>query len=136
MISKEFDGGAVIFHPVDPVLTLKVLTGAAQALAGIAGPSCFDNFVGRRMHGMFRRAGFTAVSTRSYVIQKVQPLSSATKRYISSNASWYGRTAAPYLSDDERIRWASAFDPASDGCVLDRGDFYFAMVETVTEGTV
>ena len=136
VISKEFDGGAVIFHPVDPTLTLKVLTGTAQALAARTGRDRFDNFVGRKMHGMFVRAGFTAVSTRSYAIQKAPPLSRATKRYIRSNADWYGRTAAPYLSDDEQRQWANAFDPASDDCILDRDDFYFGMVETVTEGTV
>ncbi|HEX2273668.1 MAG TPA: methyltransferase domain-containing protein [Acidimicrobiales bacterium] len=136
VISKEFDGGAVIFHPIDPTLTLKVLTGAAQALAGDVGPSRFDNFVGRKMHGIFLRAGFTAVSTRSYAIQKLAPLAPATKRYIRSNAEWYGRMARPYLSGDEQFRWANAFDPASDACVLDRPDYYFSMIETVTEGTV
>jgi ubiquinone/menaquinone biosynthesis C-methylase UbiE len=135
VISKEFDGGAVIFHPVDPTLTLKVLTGAAQALADDAGASSFDNFVGRKMHGMFLRAGFTAVSTRSYAIQKLAPLSPATKRYLRSNAEWYGRMAVSYLSDDEQCRWADAFDPSSDACILDRPDFYFSMIETVTEGT-
>lgn len=136
VISKEFDGGAVIFHPVDATLTLKVLTATAQALADRSGSSRFDNFVGRKMHGMFIRAGFTNVSTRSYPIQKVPPLSEATKRYVRSNAEWYGRTAAPYLSDEEQCRWADAFDPTADDCVLDRGEFYFAMLETVTEGTV
>jgi ubiquinone/menaquinone biosynthesis C-methylase UbiE len=135
VISKEFDGGAAIFNPVDPTLTLNVLTAAARALAEDAGPSRFDNFVGRRMHGMFLRAGFTAVTTRSYAIQKVSPLSAATKRYITSNAEWYGRMARPYLSGEERCHWADAFDPDSDACVLDRPDFYFAMIETVTEGT-
>jgi SAM-dependent methyltransferase len=137
VISKEFDGGAVIFHPIDPVLTLRVLTGAAQALAGDGGGgSRFDNFVGRKMHGMFLQAGFSAVSTRSYAIQKLSPISPATKRYIRSNAEWYGRVALPYLSDEEQYRWANAFDPDSDACVLDRPDFYFSMIETVTEGTV
>jgi ubiquinone/menaquinone biosynthesis C-methylase UbiE len=135
VISKEFDGGAVIFHPLDPTLTLKVLTGAAHALADDAGSSRFDNFVGRKMHGMFLRAGFTGVSTRSYAIQKLAPLSPATKRYIRSNAEWYGRMALPYLSEDEQYRWANAFDPSSAACILDRPDFYFSMIETVTEGT-
>ncbi len=135
VISKEFDGGAAIFHPVDPTLTLKVLTGAARALADGAGPSRFDNFVGRKMHGMFLETGFTSVSTRSYAIQKVAPLSPATKRYITSNAEWYGQTAMPYLSEDEQLRWASAFDPESDAYILDRPDFYFSMIETVTAGT-
>ena len=134
VVSKEFDGGATIFHPVDPTLTLKVLTGAAEALT--AGDGSFDNFVGRKMHGMFLQAGFTAVSTRTYAIQKLSPISPATKRYIRSNAEWYGRMALPFLSDEEQRRWADAFDPDSDACVLDRPDFYFSMIETVTEGRV
>jgi ubiquinone/menaquinone biosynthesis C-methylase UbiE len=134
VISKEFDGGAAIFNPVDPILTLKVLTGAARALAENAGLSRFDNFVGRKMHGMFLQAGFTAVTTRSYAIQKASPLSPATKRYITSNADWYGRMAESYLSGEERYQWAAAFDADSECCVLDRPDFYFAMIETVTEG--
>ena len=136
VISKEFDGGAVIFHPVDAALTLKVLTGTAQALGDRSASSRFDNFVGRKMHGLFRDAGFSTVSTRSYAIQKLSPLSLATKRYISSNADWYGSTAQPYLSDEDQRRWADAFDLNSDGCVLDRPDFYFCMIETVTTGTV
>ncbi|MDQ3978352.1 MAG: methyltransferase domain-containing protein [Actinomycetota bacterium] len=136
VISKEFDGGAVIFHPVDPALTLKVLTGVALALNDGADGSRFDNFVGRKMHGMFRQAGFADVSTRSYAIQKVAPLSPATKRYIRSNAEWYGRMSLRYLSEEEQNQWAEAFDPRSEACVLDRPDFYFSMIETITEGTV
>ena len=136
VISKEFDGGAVIFHPVDPALTLKVLTGAARTLADGSGSSRFDNFVWRKMYGMFVQSGFSAVSTRSYAIQKLSPLSAATKRYIRSNAEWYGRTARPYLSDEDHCRWTNAFDSNSDACVLDRPDFYFSMIETVTTGTV
>ena len=136
VISKEFDGGSVIFHPIDATLTLKVMTGAAQALADEGGSSKFDNFVARKMHGFFRQAGFAAVSTRSYAIQKVAPLSPDATRYIRSNAEWYGRMAAPYLSDEEQCEWAHAFDPSSPACVLDRPDFYFSMIETVTEGVV
>jgi ubiquinone/menaquinone biosynthesis C-methylase UbiE len=136
VISKEFDGGAVIFHPIDPALTLKVLTGAARALPEDSSGSRFDNFVGRKMHGMFLRAGFTSVSTRSYAIQKLPPLSEASKRYIRSNAEWYGRMARPYLTDEEHSQWGAAFDSSSEACVLDRPDFYFCMIETVTTGTV
>lgn len=136
VVSKEFDGGSVIFHPVDAALTLKVLAGAAQALEADTTGDRFDNFVGRKMYGVFLREGFKDVVTRTYAIQKVAPLSEGTKRYISANADWYGRRAAAYLTADERRRWDRAFDPDSDGYVLDREDFYFCMTETVTVGTV
>lgn len=135
VVSKEFDGATVIFHPLDPCLVLRVVAAAAQALEDDPARR-FDNFVGRKMQGMFRRAGFTDVSTRTYAIQKVAPLSAEAKRYIAGNAEWYGLLAAPYLSQDDNQRWRAAFDPASPEHILDREDFYFCMVETVTVGTV
>lgn len=136
VVSKEFDGGSVIFHPVDAALTLKVLAGAAQTLHADTTGERFDNFVGRKMHGAFLRVGFRDVVSRTYAIQKVSPLSDGTKRYVSANANWYGRRAAPYLTSDERRQWDLAFDPDADGYVLDRKDFYFCMTETITVGTL
>lgn len=136
VISKEFDGATVIFHPLDPWLMLRVVAAAAQGVELDPATPQFYNFVGRKMQGIFRRAGFHDVSTRSYAIQKVAPLASETKRYLAGNAGWYGRVAAPRLSHEDRERWSRAFDPTSDEYILDREDFYFCMVETVTVGTV
>ena len=136
VISKEFDGAVAIYHPVDPAFTMKVLAAAARRLQEDPDLPPFDNFVGRRMHGMFRKAGFASVSTRTYAIQKLAPLNEESKRYLAANADWYGRMATPYLSGEERGRWKDAFDPDSDSYILDREDFYFAMIETVTVGTV
>jgi ubiquinone/menaquinone biosynthesis C-methylase UbiE len=135
VISKEFDGATVIFHPLDARLTLRVVAAAAQALED-GESERFDNFVGRKMHGTFHRVGLRDVTTRSYAIQKVAPLRSEAKRYLAGNASWYGRLAAPYISEPDRERWEQAFDPTSSDYILDREDFYFCMVETVTVGTV
>jgi hypothetical protein len=112
-----------------------VIAGAARALDEGRAPT-FDNFVGRKMHGAFLRAGFRNVSTRSYAIQKVGPLTPESERYIRGNATWYGGLAAPYLSDDERRLWAEYFDPDSERYLLARDDFYFCVLETVTVGTV
>ncbi len=136
VISKEFDGATVIFHPLDPCLTLRVVAAAARAIEEDPSAPRFDNFVGRKMQRMFRRTGFRDVHTRSYAIQKVAPLASEAKRYIAGNAGWYGQLAAPYLSEEDRQRWGRAFDPATDEYILDREDFYFCMLETVTVGTV
>lgn len=136
VISKEFDGATVIFHPVPAALTLKVVALAARALEETPDTPFFDNFVGRKTYGMFRKAGFSNVTTRSYAIQKLAPLTSAAKRYISGNAAWYGQQAAAYLSPDERATWTRAFDPGCKDYVLDREDFYFCTLETITIGRV
>lgn len=136
VISKDFDGAAVIFHPIAPTLTLKVVASAARALEEAPSGAVFDNFVGRKTHGLFLKAGFKNISTRSYAVQKVAPLTPEAKRYIAGNAKWYGQFAAPYLSTGEWQQWVKAFEPESEDYVLDREDFYFCMVETVTIGTV
>lgn len=132
VIAKDFDGAVIIFHPLDVQLSLTVLRAAARALAENPRNPPFDNFVGRKLHGFFVRAGFQDVSTRTYAVQKVAPLQPEAKRYIAGNAGWYARAAAPYLSRDELHRWQAAFDPEADECILERDDFYFCMLEMVT----
>ncbi|MFN2556119.1 MAG: methyltransferase domain-containing protein [Nitriliruptorales bacterium] len=132
VIAKDFDGAVIIFNPLDVQLSLTVMRAAARALTEQPRDPPFDNFVGRKLHGFFVRAGFREVSTRTYAVQKVAPLSPEAKRYIAGNAGWYGDTAAPYLSRDELRQWQAAFDPEADEYILDRDDFYFCMLEMVT----
>ncbi|MDQ3932057.1 MAG: methyltransferase domain-containing protein [Actinomycetota bacterium] len=132
IIAKDFDGAIIIFHPLDVQLSLTVLRAAARGLAENPRHPPFDNFVGRKLHGFFVRAGFEDVTTRTYAIQRVAPLQPEAKRYIAGNAGWYGRTAAPYLSKNELDQWRAAFDPEADEYILDRDDFYFCMLEMVT----
>lgn len=136
VVSKEFDGASVIFHPLASELTLKVVYSAAQALGEAPSGPIFDNFVGRKTYGVFRKAGFRQVTTRSYAIQMVSPLTAEAKRYITGNAAWYGQQAARYLSRDELQQWQEAFAPGSKRYILDQEDFYFCMLETVTIGAV
>jgi hypothetical protein len=96
----------------------------------------FDNFVGRKLHGIFVRAGFDDVVTESYAINKVAPLKPEAKRYLAGNAAWYAQTAAPHLPEDVLRRWREHFQPGSDQYILDREDFYFCMIEVVTVATV
>ncbi len=132
VIAKDFDGAIIIFNPLDVQLSLNVMRAAARALAEKPTDPPFDNFVGRKLHGFFVRAGFREVATRTYAIQKVAPLTPEAKRYIAGNAGWYGSTGAPYLSREELRQWQAAFDPDADEYILDRDDFYFCMLEMVT----
>jgi ubiquinone/menaquinone biosynthesis C-methylase UbiE len=146
VISKEFDDGATIFNPVDPYLNAKVVEGVSRTEGETAEPEDiaddeppspkFNSFMGRRMHGFFREAGFEDISTKTYAIHKVPPLAPEAKRYVQGLAKWLGVTAEPYLSEDESRSWHAAFDPKSDEYVLDREDFYVCMIEMITAGTV
>lgn len=134
--AKDFDGALFIVHPIEPHLSLKILAAVAQALKENPLESQFDNFIGRKMHGLFLQAGFKDVSTTSYAIQKLSPLSPEAKRYITGNAEWHAKIGSPYLSEEDIKQWRAHFDPNSDNYILDLEEFYFCMLEVLTVGTV
>jgi ubiquinone/menaquinone biosynthesis C-methylase UbiE len=134
--AKDFDGALFIVHPIEPQLSLKILAAAAQALKEKPIEPLFDNFIGRKMHGLFLQAGFKDVSTTSYAIQKLSPLIPEAKRYITGNAEWHAKIGSPYLSEEDIKQWRAHFDPNSDNYILDLEEFYFCMLEVLTVGTV
>jgi ubiquinone/menaquinone biosynthesis C-methylase UbiE len=134
--AKDFDGALFIVHPIEPQLTLKILAAVAHALKENPLEPLFDNFIGRKMHGLFLQAGFKDVSTTSYAIQKLSPLTPEAKRYITGNAEWHAKIGSPYLSKEDLKQWRAYFDPDSDNYILDLEEFYFCMLEVLTVGTV
>lgn len=133
--AKDFDGGLFVVHPIEPQLSLKILTAAAQALKENPLEPPFDNFTGRKLHGLFLQAGLKDVSTKSYAIQKLSPLIPEAKRYIAGNAEWHAKIGTPYLSEEDLKQWRTHFDPNSDNYILDLEEFYFCMLEVLTIGT-
>lgn len=133
---KDFDGATIIFYPIDPYLSQKVLTATARALKENPPEPFFDNYVGRKMHGLFLQAGLKNVSTTTYAIQRFSPLRPEAKSYIAGNAEWYARTGAQYLSEEDLRQWQAYFDPTSDDYIFDLEEFYFCMVEMLTVGTL
>jgi len=133
--AKDFDGGLFIVHPIEPQLSLKILAAAAQALKENPLEPPFDNFTGRKLHGLFLQAGLKDVATKSYAIQLLSPLIPEAKRYIAGNAEWHAKIGTPYLSEEDLKQWRTHFDPNSDNYVLDLEEFYFCMLEVQTIGT-
>ena len=134
--AKDFDGALFIVHPIEPQLSLKILAAAAQALKENPPVPLFDNFIGRKLHGLFLQAGFKDVSTTSYAIQKLSPLTPEAKRYITGNAEWHAKIGSPYLSEEDLKQWRAHFDPNSDNYILDLEEVYFCMLEVLTVVTV
>jgi len=134
--AKDFDGALFIVHPIEPQLSLKILAAAAQALKENPLEPLFDNFIGRKMHGLFLQAGLKDVSTTSHAIQKLSPLTPEAKRYITGNAEWHAKIGSPYLSEEDLKQWRAHFDHNSDNYILDLEEFYFCMLEVLTVGTV
>ena len=136
IIAKDFDGAVFIIYPAEPELCLKILTSAARSLKENPLSPVFDNFMGRKIHGLFYDAGIKDINTKTYAIQKFYPLSQEAKRYITGNAEWHAKIGSPYISKEDYNKWESYFDPISENYILDRREFYFCMIEVITEGKI
>lgn len=133
---KDFEGSVLVVHPIEPLLTLKVITAAAQALKDNPPNPPFDNFSGQKLRGLLLKAGLKNISTTSYAVQMVPPLTPEEQRYITGNANWYADKGRSYLSAEDFEQWQACFDPASDEYILDMKEFYFCMLEILAIGEV
>lgn len=133
---KEFDNGAIIFNPIDHCLAQRVMAATAKSLKENPKKPKFDNYIGRKIFGLFKKVGFRRIINKSYAVRKHAPLSEEAKKYIIGTAKWYEETAAPYLTEEERKRWRLLFDPKSNDYILDKEEFYLCMVEMMTIGIV
>lgn len=133
VVAKDYDGGVLVVHPLDPVLTASVVVAAARTLTSEGDPG-FDNFIGRRLPALLRQAGLSEVATQSYAVQSAAPLSPAQRRTVRVNAEWYGDTAASFLGEDDLNRWRAAFEPGHPDCILAHPDLYFCMLDVVVVG--
>lgn len=133
---KDFEGSVLVVHPIEPLLTLKVITAAAQALKENPPNPPFDNFSGQKLRGLLSKAGLKNVSTTSYAVQIVPPLTPEAKRYITGNAKWYADKGRPYLSEEDFEQWQACFDSASEEYIIDSEEFYFCMLEILVIGEV
>jgi SAM-dependent methyltransferase len=87
---------------------------------------------------IMRSAGFASVSTRTYVIERVQPLTDAARDYLRHaifEGAW-GEKVLPYLSPDERARLRRNCDPESPSYCLDREDLHHIQTLTVCIGRI
>lgn len=85
---------------------------------------------------LMRSAGFFAVATHTYVVERAQPLRGVDRDYLRHaifEGAW-GEKVLPYLSLDERARLRLNCDPASPEYCLDREDFHHVQTLTVCEG--
>jgi ubiquinone/menaquinone biosynthesis C-methylase UbiE len=136
IVDRSWDDGMFIVHPISPYLSAKVRLAIAQAFEERSLDNYFDNYFGRKSHSIFKQIGLQKVTTNSYAVQLLAPLSTEEQHYIRGNAQLYANIAAPYLSEADLKQWSDYFDPLSETYILDRDDVYYGMLEVLTVGTV
>ncbi|HEY8520458.1 MAG TPA: methyltransferase domain-containing protein [Gammaproteobacteria bacterium] len=91
----------------------------------------------RALVGWLRAAGFEAVTARTYVIERTQPLSPVDREYFQQavfEGTW-GAKVEPHLDPASRVKLRRYCDPASPEYCLDREDFHHLQTLTVCVGT-
>lgn len=85
--------------------------------------------------GLLRQAGFTEITARTHVIERVAPLSVADERYFAGYyQSYWAHRIQPFLADDDWTALQHLCDPASPGFAPRRPDFHFIQTYTVIQG--
>jgi SAM-dependent methyltransferase len=89
----------------------------------------------RDVTSVLRAAGLDRVVTRTYVIERMQPLSDADRDYFLRaifEGTW-GERLDPYLCTDDRDRLRRNCNPSSADYCLERPDFHHLQTLTVCE---
>ena len=134
---RDFEGSVmVVVHPIDPLLTMKVITAAAQALKDSPPDPFYDNFPGQKLRAHLMKAGLKNIKSFSYAVHMLPPLSPEVKRHISGWATWYSDKGKNYLSTKDFKQWQAYFDPAADEYILDSEDLYFCVLDIMAVGEV
>jgi SAM-dependent methyltransferase len=92
----------------------------------------------RATAGVLRRARLHDVNVRTFVIERLFPLSDKDQAYLSEaifRDTW-GERLRPYLSDDDYRELSRLCDPQDPEFALRRPDFHFLQTFTLTVGTV
>ncbi len=92
----------------------------------------------RGLIGVLRRAGFDRVESKTYVIERTQPLSSIDRDYFQHAIfeGLWGERLRRYLDSDVEEKLRVYCDPRSPEFWLDRSDFHHIQTLTVCQAHV
>jgi ubiquinone/menaquinone biosynthesis C-methylase UbiE len=140
--AKEVDAGHMVLHPVDPKLMAHIILAMARLVEHRCGNlddytgRVLDFFVGRKLHGYFQNAGFEGCTTKSYAIERTQPLDQMAIRHLQGLGEFWLSELVPFLSASHWAELRELFDDGSEKFLLSRPDFYYFDAETLTTGVV
>jgi SAM-dependent methyltransferase len=90
----------------------------------------------RSLVGLLRRAGLSAVTARTFIIERVSPLDAASERYLLEaifRGTWSGRLR-PYLDEEDYQELLRLCDPDQHEFALRRQDFHYLQTFTLVVG--
>ena len=92
-----------------------------------------DSWVGSKLAGYLRAAGYEDVQERSYGIVRAYPLSREFRCYLQGIAEWFVCEGAPLLAGEDITSWLHCFLHESEN-VLDQESFVSEETEFIVSG--
>jgi ubiquinone/menaquinone biosynthesis C-methylase UbiE len=136
LIIKDIDFGTMRFHNIDIALQARVLQARErwERIRPREGFAFEDSWVGSKLAGYLRAAGFEDVQEKSYRIVRSYPLPADFRCYLQGIAEWFVCEGAPLLSEEDITSWLQYFlDPLLN--VLDQATFISEETEFVVSGS-
>jgi hypothetical protein len=135
LVIKDIDFGTLRFHTIDPALQARVFRAREQWEGERVdnGYAFEDSWVGSKLAGYLRQAGYEEVQERSYRIVRHYPLHKDFRFYLQGIGSWFVCEDMPHLEEVERQRWLELFQDGAY-CALDQQDFVSEETEYVVTG--
>jgi len=111
LVIKDIDFGTMRFSNIDSELQARVFQARERWEQERVdhGYAFEDSWVGSKLAGYLRAAGYQQVKEKSYTIRRHYPLSKDFHFYLQGIAEWFVCEGAPYLSGADVTRWLSCF---------------------------
>jgi SAM-dependent methyltransferase len=135
LVIKDIDFGTMRFSNIDASLQARVFQSRErwEQIRVKEGYSFEDSYIGSKLAGYLREAGYGDVQEKSYLIQRRHVLSADFRFYLQGIAEWFVCEGAPLLNSEDQKNWLQCF---LDGPynVLDRDTFVSEETEFVVTG--
>jgi ubiquinone/menaquinone biosynthesis C-methylase UbiE len=135
LIIKDIDFGTMRFHNVDPILQTHVFQAREQwEQARVNQGYAFeDSWVGSKLAGYLRAAGYEEVQEKTYRILRHFPLPTDFRHYLQGIIEWFVCEDAPFLTHEDVTNWLHCFLSETTS-VFDQDTFVFEETEFVVTG--
>ncbi len=136
LVIKDIDFGTMRFHNIDSALQARVFQARErwERERTQAGFPFEDSWVGSKLAGYLRAAGYEDVQEKSYRIVRTYPLPADFRVYLLGIAEWFVCEGAPHLANEDITSWLQCFLDETQNA-LDQTTFKSEETEFVVSGT-
>ncbi|MBV9689495.1 MAG: methyltransferase domain-containing protein [Ktedonobacteraceae bacterium] len=135
LVIKDIDFGTMRFSNIDPGLQTRVFQARErwERERTSRGYAFEDSWVGSKLAGYLRAAGYEDVQEKRYCIVRSYQLPDDYRLYLQGIADWFVCEDAPYLSGKDVTDWLQCFHDEHHN-VLDQKTFLSEETEFVVSG--